>query len=112
MSLLDNPTDVILLYPETQTTDGDGNPVRLPGSRPVRVEGRVQALNPRQFAAADEQQVTIRRFLCRKFPAGRWAKVTWDGRSWDVWGEPVRRGSTPQVAHAEVLLRARDPEVL
>lgn len=112
MSLLDAPTDELRLYPEIQSTDGDGNPVRRPGPAYVAVSGRMQPLRADEAASLGQQFSTTYRFVTRGFPAGAWALARWAGRDWDVVGEPIRRRGSERVAHDEVILTARAPEAL
>lgn len=110
MSLLDGP-DVITLYPEVLGTDGDGNRLRVPGVTPVTVRGRMQRL-PHRTGTLVQAAATVRVFLCRSFPAGEWSRVEYQGRTWDVEGEPEPHGLSQTTTHVRVLLRARDPQPL
>lgn len=112
MSLLDGP-DTVVLYPEVEASDGDGNPTREPDrDNPVEVVGRMQPAGSAEDSTDGQAVSTTYRLTCRAFPAGAWALVEWGGREWDVMGEPVRRTSSPATAHATVTLRARTPEVI
>lgn len=107
MSLLDNGPDVLTVYPEVETTDAYGNVVRVPSTVPVTVRGRVQPASSDELTALGLVTETVVRFISRSFPGGPWARVEFDGREWDVVGEPrVHRGS-PRTAHKTVYLKAR-----
>lgn len=113
MSLLDDPIDTVLLYREVATTDADGNPMRGASTSAVRVRGRVQPLNATENAALGQEVDTVYRFICRSLPkGGAFAQAQWQGRRWDVMGEPMRRNGSPTTAHVTVYLKARAPEVL
>lgn len=109
MSLLDEAKDTALVWPETQTVDGDGNPVRRPAATPVTVTGRARPLAATEDNTDGQSLGTTWVFLCRDFPAGPFARVEIDGRDWDVQGEPKRRDGSEATAHVTVVLRARDP---
>lgn len=108
MSLIDGP-DIVQVYPEVLGTDSDGNRIRKPSDTPVEVLGRVQPVSTTEAAALGQEWSSYVKLLCREFPAGAWAEVVWDGRSWDVQGEPQPNGLSPSTRHVRVILRARDP---
>lgn len=113
MSLLDDPIDTVLLYREVATTDADGNPMRGASSATVRVRGRVQPLNATENAAMGQEVNTVYRFICKTFPkGGAFAQAQWQGRRWDILGEPLRHEGSPTTRHVTVYLKARAPEVL
>lgn len=109
MSLLGR--DVVLVWPEIEAIDGDGNPVRKLGPAPVQVRGIVQPISAEEAEALGQVVTTVYRLLCRSFPAGGFSRVEWDGREWDVVGEPARqRGVSMATRNVSVLLRARGVE--
>lgn len=109
MSLLGR--DVVLVWPEVEATDGDGNPIRKPAAAPVRVRGIVQPVSAEEAEALGQVVTTIYRLTARTLPAGAFARVEWAGRAWDVVGEPQRHvGASPATRNDSVLLRARSPE--
>jgi hypothetical protein len=112
VTLLDGP-HTITLYPEADTTDDDGNPVRAADlNNPTTVVGRLVPAGTSEDDTDGQAVTTSYRFLCRSFPAGAWARVEAFGREWDVSGEPVRRAGSPATVHVTVLLRARGPEAV
>lgn len=107
MSILDDGPDELLVWHQVESLDADGNPVLAPGRSPVRVRGLMQPVESAQDLTAGQELLTTYRFSSRTFPAGPASRVRWDGRDWDVMGEPLRRGSSEATAHITVLLRAR-----
>lgn len=108
MSLLDTG-QVVTLYPDVEAADGDGNAVRRPGTVSVECVGRWQYLVPSEDTSDGQQVRTTATFLTRSFPAGFAGRVTFDGRDWDVIGEPTRSGLSPLTTHWTVRLSARSP---
>lgn len=109
MSLLDEATDVVLVYGETDSEDGDGNPTRVPASSPTTVRGRVQPANAEETTQRGFGVGTYYRFIGRTFPDGAWSRVEWDGRDWDVEGEPLWSRGSEATRHVTVMLKARGP---
>ncbi|SDI41056.1 Phage head-tail joining protein [Sinosporangium album] len=107
MSLLDDGPDEVLIYPETTTTDDRGNEVRGPSAVPVALRCRVQPVTSDEAAVAGQQVATTYRLITRSAPLGAWARVVWDGREWDVVGEPQKSNGSPRTRHITALLRAR-----
>lgn len=111
VSLLDDARDTLLVWPEVAGTDADGNPVFTPAADPVSVSGRMDPVTADEDATTGQAVITTYRFLSRTFPGGPFARVQWEGRTWDVVGEPQRRRGSEATRHVVVLLRSRDPEV-
>lgn len=114
MSLLDGGPDELLIYPEVVTFDERGNEVRVPSATPVTVRGRVQPVQGSGFGALSPELVvpgqqihTTYQFITRQAPLGPWALVVWDGREWDVVGEPQKSNGSPRTRHIKALLQAR-----
>lgn len=115
MSLIDGGPEVLQVWPERTIRDARGNYVRQPVKTGpgIAVRGRMQPASSEETATDGQLVSTLWAFIGRVFPAGPWAAVTWDGRDWDVVGEPaVHRGASPRTSHVSVLLRARSPRVL
>jgi hypothetical protein len=107
MSLLDNGPDLVQVYPEIDTTDDYNNPIKAASNVPVPVAGRVQPSTSTESAELGQVEAEVVRFLSRDFPGGAFAKVSFDGRDWDVIGSPRRHRGSPRTAHTTTYLRAR-----
>lgn len=108
--LLDGGPDRVDLYPEVESTDDDGNPVRIPAGTPSQsIYTRLHPLSS-QEAADRAVTVTAYWFSTRDFPAGAWARVVARGRDWDVLGEPGRPAGSTRTSHSRVIIVARSPE--
>lgn len=116
MSLLDGGPDELLVYPEVEKDDGYGGTIRVPGPTPVTVRGRVQPIGTQLLGTEDSrdgQELDTRwRFIGRTFPTGPWGKVVFDGREWDLDGEPKRHAGSTRTRHVTVTLRARAPKAV
>ncbi|WP_181448642.1 phage head completion protein [Nonomuraea aridisoli] len=110
MSLLDGGPDEVLIYPEVVTLDERGNEVRVPAETPVPARGRVQPVASSEAAVAGQQVTTTYRFITRNAPLGAWARVVWDGREWDLAGEPQWSRGSLRTRHVTALLQARGPQ--
>lgn len=108
MTLLDRGRDTVLIWPELATVDSYGTPRRVPGPVPYAVGGRVQPVSMADMP--DGQTATMYRFITRDLPGGTWARVRWDGRDWDVVGEPRRSNGSDRTRHVSIMLRARTPQ--
>jgi hypothetical protein len=108
VSLLDGARDTVLIWPEIEVVDSYGTPKRVPGPLPYVVGGRVQPVSMADMP--DDQTATLYRFITRDLPGGTWARVEWDGREWDVIGEPRRSNGSDRTRHASIVIRARTPQ--
>lgn len=99
----------VLLYPDVEALDGDGNSVRRPGGVAVESVGRWQYLLAAEDSSAGQELTTRADYFTRTFPAGFAGRVTYDGRDWDVQGEPSRSGLSAATSHWKVRLLARSP---
>lgn len=110
VSLLQSGPHEVLVFPEVEVLDDAGDPIRVPSPVPIAVATYVQALSATEAADLDVDPRTTRYFnTAQALPAGAWARVEWDGRAWDVLGEPQRIGRTHRTAHTHVVISARDP---
>lgn len=107
MSLLDRGTETALIWPQTTTTDRDGNPIHVPAAEPVQVRCRVQPVSSRDVIAAGQQTATRYRMSARNAPLGPWARVRWRDRDWDVDGAPMYQRGSRRTRHVVAILRAR-----
>lgn len=108
--IMNSGPDTVLVYPEIEGEDDFGDPIRYPSPTPITVRTYVQALSAEESAELDVDPRTTRYFnTSQKLPAGAWANVEWDGRSWGVVGEIQHIGRTRRTAHAHVVIEAREP---
>lgn len=112
MSTLDALPHVLAVYPEVDTTDERGNPVRAPANSPVMVPAAVHFRTAQESFDLGQDTRTMAKVFARTFPAGAFSRIEWEGRTWDVVGEPKRFGRTEHVAHIEIEIVARDPQNL
>jgi hypothetical protein len=107
VSIVDRGGQDVQFYRETETVDGDGNPVKVPSTTPVVVSGRIQpAIGSVRFPG-DASTV---RFITRDVPEGSFSRVVFEGRDYDLLGEPQRQRGSSRTAHVTLLLRPRVPE--
>jgi hypothetical protein len=116
VSILDRGNAEITVYPEVEVTDEDGNVSRRASEAGVTVEamvwqyeGEVDTLQPLVVG----QQVTtiyrVRPVRYAELPVGPWSRVEWDGREWDVDGEPNRHRRGVGTRRLTFSMRARTP---
>lgn len=116
MSILDRGNAEITVYPEVEVIDEDGNVSRQASTVGVTVtamvwqyEGEVDTLQP---LVAGQQVSTIYRVRpvrTAEVPVGPWSRVEWDGRQWDVDGEPNRHQRGTGTKRLTFTMRARTP---
>lgn len=111
MTLLDGP-DVVELYPDVEDTDRDGNVVRRASDTALPLRGRWEYDTASEASDAGQAVTTLAVLRCRVFPSGFAGRVEFDGRVWDVVGEPTFHGRGSFVSHVKVQLRARAPRVV
>ncbi|PPK63521.1 hypothetical protein V5P93_000424 [Actinokineospora auranticolor] len=107
MSLLDHGPDHVVIYPSMWAADQDGNHAWRPGPTGHQVTARVQPISSADLVVNGQQVATLARVITRDAPAGPWDRVEWDGRTWDVIGEPEQRGDSPATRHTTIVIRAR-----
>lgn len=115
MSLLDEGRDTVTVYPMIQTTGPDGEKVwrAAPDDQAVTILASVQPIGndkPDELAAGGQQVDTVYRVRPNRdetVPVGPWAGVGWDGRRWDVVGEPALHNGSDTTAHRAFRIRAR-----
>jgi hypothetical protein len=107
VSLLDSG-QTVLAYPDEIGVDDDDNPgQRRPGTESIAVVGRWQYAVPVEDTSEGQRVITRATFIARTWPTGFAGRVEYDGRDWDVIGEPTRSGLSPATRHTTVRLRAR-----
>lgn len=117
MSLLDEPRDTVIVKPEIQTEDSQGNPVRVPdpdSENWLTLHGRVQPSSSTEDVRDGQRVGTFYRFLTRDFVAGAFAEAIvtaprkgWVNRAFDVDGEPIVHDGSDTTFHYTVTLKAR-----
>ena len=107
MSLLDDGPDLITVYPSVWAADDDGNYAWRPGTTGITARARVQPVSSTELAVNGQRVATLARVIARGVPAGPWDRVDYAGRTWDVLGEPERRGDSTATVHVTVLIQAR-----
>jgi hypothetical protein len=117
MSLLDDTRDTVIVKPEIETEDSQGNPVRVPDPDPenwLTLHGRVQPSSSTEDVRDGQRVGTYFRFITRDFVAGAFAEATvtspsrgWVNRAFDVDGEPLPHDGSDITRHYTVALKAR-----
>lgn len=87
----------------TVETDDYGNTVRVPGTPGAEVEAFVQP----QETSEDTTEGQVRETRCKVFvnptvAVDAWSHIVWDGRRWELLGDP-RRHDAPGGRHHQVL---------
>ena len=107
--ILDRGSEFVWIYPEVLHTDARGNRVRIPSDTPVKV--RVSTSEDRSSDAELPGQVQVKAIRCiaRSAPVTTWARVDYDGESWDLAGPPrFSKGTSRVMRHVEFTLRSRN----
>lgn len=111
MSLLDRGPDVVQVQPYLLARDADGNPV-LVGGAWVFVYCRVHPSTTDEVQALGDVSLTDRRITARYWPSDGNGVVWWDGRTWDIVGEPELSSGRRTTRHYRVRIRARAPKAV
>lgn len=116
MSILDRGNAEIVVYPEVEVTDEDGNVSRQasPTGVPVQAmvwqyEGEVDTLQPLVVGQQVATIYRVRPVRSADVPVGPWSRVEWDGREWDVDGEPNPHRRGVGTRRLTFSMRARSP---
>lgn len=111
MSLVDEGTETVQLYPAVRHTTDRGNIDRQPGADPVTLTGVwIRQLASSESPARGQALLTRYQLVAAEFPGGAWSKVTWNGDDYDVIGEPAYRTGLGDLDHYVVTLQARKPK--
>lgn len=107
VSLLDRGNTTILLYPEEEWTDTDGNTMTRPAATPIPVRAMIQ---PRSSSETDargfEVDTEYRMRLVRGAPVvGPQARIEWAGQYWAISGEPLHYNTSRRTAHTDYTIR-------
>lgn len=114
MSLLDDTRHTVILYPEKEITDDLNNKRRVPDIvNGVTLYGRVSSPQSSENNAVGNQTVRSQKvFRTRTFIGGAFAAALFDGRMWDVIGEPDEHDGSDVTRHYTVILQARTAKAL
>jgi hypothetical protein len=107
VSLLDEPPETVLVYPEVASTDAYGNTVFVPAATPVTVAAHVQPLVGQENTTQGQAVEDRYRLSARDAPLSAWAEVEWDGARYDVVGQPRRFTWPAEMAHVIATIRRR-----
>ena len=116
MSLLDETNAVIKVFPQVLGTDPDGGPQWKPSEVGVDVPVMAWPVSTDELAGNGQRSGETYRVRPKRgvpFPAGPWALVEWQGRTWDVDGEPAehRRGRGTRRTTVTIQTQNPRPEV-
>lgn len=110
MSVLDRGNAELLVYPMVKATDPDGNEVWQPAADPVTVRASLQPVTSADVLVSGQEVDTVYRVRPVRgtdVPLGAWDRIEWDGRSWDVIGDPTRRDASPRTRRTVFHIRTR-----
>lgn len=113
MSLLDESNTIVRIYPQVLGTDSDGNPQYKPSPTPVDVPAMVWPVSSDEALVSGQQVGDLYRVRPKRgasFPAGPWSLVEWDGRTWDVVGDPLRHKRGKATQRTTMLIRTQKPQ--
>lgn len=118
MSLLDQGTDYVLVFPEVVTTSPDGNiktkasTVGIPARARIQVQGQSGTSSRRQEQdneGYESEKVYVIRFTRasqRELGVlGAQSKVEWNGRKWALFGDENVYNSSRRTAHTTYTLK-------
>lgn len=115
MSVLDEGRETVIIYPMVETTGPDGEKVwrAAPDDQGVPIMASVQPIGndkSDELAVSGQQAATVYRVRPNRdevVPVGPWSGVGWDGRRWDVVGEPAVHNGSDATAHRAFRISAR-----
>ncbi|MDA3643784.1 hypothetical protein LZ318_11925 [Saccharopolyspora indica] len=115
MSLLDRGTETVIVYPEIEGVDSDGNPMRYPSPTGIEVSAVVQVSAASGTSARraeqdnegveTEENYRLRIVRGQNVFLGPRARVEWRGELWSVVGFPRRYNGSHRTAHMDYALR-------
>jgi hypothetical protein len=110
--LIDGGPDVVLLYPEVEDEDSDGNPERRPSPTPITIRCQLHRVSAEESATLGQTSTATYYFnTSRDLPLGAFAGAKVRGRDAMVVGEPTRQGRSGRTAHTRVVVRILEPKV-
>lgn len=108
VSLLDDRRHKVVFYPEKIETSDLGDPRKVPDlENPMVLFGRVGNPSSSEVGGTSQEVRTVRVFRTREILAGAFAIAAWDGRIWDVVGEPDFHDGSDTTRHYTVSLAAQ-----
>jgi len=111
MSLLDRGNADILVFPEEQTTDEDGNPVLRPATEGVPARAMIQPRttdehDQRGFLAESVYRMRLARAdQARLGVLGAQSQIEWNGQRWSIVGDPQFYNMSRRTAHVDYTIR-------
>jgi hypothetical protein len=110
VSILDRGNATVVVHPQVETTDSDGNPVWGPSEDGIELDVMLWPLTLVETASLGREfgeVYRVRPVRGQEIPVGPWATVEWDGRTWDVHGETVRHQRGKATRRTTFVIRAR-----
>lgn len=107
MSLLDQGTHTVTVYPTESRLDGDGNPVQRPTEKGVTAVATIQPLSSTETAelGVATGEVYRLRFVRPGPDLEPGSQIDWLGRRWSVHGYPMRHTGSGRTAHLTYHIR-------
>lgn len=112
--MIPNGGETVTFLVDTMADDSYGTPTRVPGGQPVTVKGCwVYPISSEEAQALGEQVNTVYAVMAADLPGGAFSSVTWDGRSWEPLGEPLRyRSGFTGTVVMTVYMKSRGPKAV
>lgn len=107
MSLLDQGTHTVLVFPEQAGVDGDGNPVMKPAAAGFTARATVQPLSSTEASEMGviTGEVYRLRFAHPEPLLGPRAQIQWLGQRWSLVGYPSHHTGSAATAHLTYHIR-------
>lgn len=93
--------------PSVEQVDDYGNPVRVPGTPGAEVRAFVQPQTTTEDVADGQVRETRARVFLRPDVSDldAWSRLLWDGREWELIGDPRRHDSPDEINHLVLYIR-------
>lgn len=108
MSLLDDGTEQVIVYPEVTVTDPDGNTIVRPADTGVPCRASVQPVSADELLALGQSTRTRYRLRLAngsRVELGAHAAVEWRGHRWGIEGDPKRHVTGHVTRHATAVIQ-------
>lgn len=120
MSLLDTGAryQPVLVYPEVQDLDSDGNKRTRPSNTPISAIARFQVANQSGTSARraeqDNEGFESEKVYRMRFPRsftkehgilGAQSKIVWRGQTWALFGDATEYDSSPALARVDYTIK-------